>query len=298
MSWLIFAIIPYALYSITVFTDKFLIEKRIKHPITVIVLGGGFSLLLGLLLFAWRGFVLLPPLQSLLLLGSGICLTLYLIPYFKALALDDASRIGPFFQFYPVFVLILASIFLHERLTALQAFGFFFVIIGGFILGAEKLTKRFFTLRPSFWYMVLSSFIYSLTGLLFKYVTVSDFWLNASYEAMGIGIGALLLLFFPVYKRQLRSEVRRLKFDIVTILLFSELVALLADFSTFYAITLAPVSLVSAMQGTQPVFLLAYGLTLTRWFPHIIKEDVTRKILLLKLGAIVVLGVGVVLCSL
>src|SRR5258708_26442855 len=176
MSWLFFATATYVFYTVTNFIEKFLIDKKIQYPSTVTIISGFLSFVVGIAIFAMQGFQLLPVLQIVLLFISGILLTFYLIPYFHALSIDDASRVVPLFQFFPVFVLIISYLFLHERLSVQQMSGFLFVTIGGLLLGLEHINVKVFRLRKSFWYMMLASFFYALTGIIFKYVVTTHFW--------------------------------------------------------------------------------------------------------------------------
>jgi drug/metabolite transporter (DMT)-like permease len=273
--------------------EKFLIEKKIKYASAVVILGSLLTLGLGFFLWALRGFHVLPVLQIILLLASGVLNVLYLLPYFQALARDDASRVVPLFQFFPIFVLIVSYLFLHERLTQPELFGFGLVTVGGFLLGLEKVEKKLFRIKPSFWFMMLASFLYGMTGILFKYVTVSDYWLSMAYQSMGMGVGAVILCLYPKYLREFRYEMQRMQFGVLHVLLWNIAIGTAADFAFLYSTTLAPIALVSSMQGTQPVFLLVFGLILTRFFPKVIKEDVSRRTILLKIVSMVLLGLGV-----
>ena len=295
MPWLFYAILSYALYSVTNFIDKFLVEKQTYEPVTLIILGGFLSFFVALLLFVWKGFPVVEQLQIFLLILIGILLSFYCLPYFKALLLEDTSRVVPLFQFFPIFVLVLSYIFLKQTLTANQLLGFGFITAGGFILGSERLSIKVFRLRKSFWYMMLSSFLYALTSILFKFVTVTDFWVSMSYQTLGITLGAFLLLLFKPYRRIFLKDITHLKKKTAAVLAVSQCITLGADFSYFFAITLASAALVSVMQGTQPVFVMLYGLLLTLFFPKIIKEDISRKTLGIKIAAIFILFVGIVL---
>ena len=293
MNWMFFAILPYALFSATNFIEKFLIEKKIRYPSAMVILGGLLTFGLGVILLALRRFHVLPGVQIVYLLVSGVLNALYLLPYFRALAYDDASRVVPLFQFYPIFVLVISFLFFHERLTQSELLGFVFVTVGGFLLGLEKVEKQFFRIKKSFWFMMLASFLYGMTGILFKFVTVSDYWLNMGYQSMGMGIGAMILCLYSPFRKEFVYEMKRMKLRVLHIVFWNIAIGTAADFLTFFAITLAPIALVTSMQGTQPVFLLLFGLILTRFFPKIIKEDVSRKTILLKIVSMILLGIGI-----
>jgi uncharacterized membrane protein len=293
MSWIIFAIAAPALFSVTNFIDKFLLEKKIKDPLLVTILAGLASLLVGIFIFVFKGFSIIEIKQLVLIVISGIFLEIYLIPYFKALTLDDTSRVVPLFQFMPVFVLILSYVLLGESLTGRQLSGFVLIIIGGFVLAAKKIEKGIFKLRASFWFMLLASLLYAITGVLFKLVVVAqDFWLILAYENIGIGIGAIILLLWPPYRIAFQQEVKKLTLSIWGLLSVNQAFYVLALFSMFRAVLLAPVTLVSVINGTQPFFVLLYGLVLSVWFPYIIKEDIEKNTVLTKVLAIILIFTG------
>ncbi|MHB8599155.1 MAG: EamA family transporter [Ktedonobacteraceae bacterium] len=294
MSWIVFAIVTQVLFAVSNFIDKFLIDKRIRDTLLVTILAGLASFLLGLLIFLVRGFSIIETKQLVLILISGILLELYLIPYFKALTMDEVSRIVPLFQFMPVFVLILSYFILGEALTGKQFLGSVFIIGGGFILAAKKIEGGgIFKLRKSLWLMVIASLLYAVTGVLFKWVVVAqDFWLTLAYEDIGMGIGAIILLLWPSYRAGFRRETRKLKLSTWGLLFVNETVYVLALLSMFYAILLGSVALVSVIGGVQPFFVLLYGLILSIWFPSIIQEDIQRETVLLKALAILLIFIG------
>lgn len=294
MPWVFFAILPYALYSVTNYIEKFVIDKEVHEPATLVILSGTLSFIIAILLFVIKGFPVVSFPQTILLLIIGMLLIFYYVPYFKALAIDEASRVVPLYQFYPIFSLILSFIFLHQGLRGVQFLGFGLITIGGFILGTEKITGKIFSLRKSFWYMMLSSFLYALTGILFKYVTVSDFWVSMSYQTLGITLGGFLLFLHSPYRKIFLRDMKSIRRRAVIAMTASQWITLLADFSYFYAITLTSVTIASVMQGTQPLFILLFGLVLTLFFPHIIKEDISRKTLGMKLIAIILLFAGII----
>ncbi len=294
MSWIVFAIVTQVLFAVSNFIDKFLIDKKIRDPLLVTVLAGLVSFLLGLLIFLFRGFSIIETKQLVLILISGILLELYLIPYFQALTMDDASRIVPLFQFMPVFVLILSYIILGEALTGKQFLGSVFIIVGGFVLAAKKIEGgSIFKLRKSLWLMVIASLLYAVTGVLFKWVVVAqDFWLTLAYENIGMGIGAIILLLWPSYRSGFRRETKKLKLSTWGLLFVNETVYVLALLSMFYAILLGSVALVSVIAGVQPFFVLLFGLILSTWFPSIIQEDIQKNTVLLKVLAILLIFIG------
>ncbi len=293
MPWLFWALLSPFLFSITNFFDKFLIEKKIKDPIIITILSGILYLLFGTVVLLVKGFPHISFAQLILILLSGIFLEFYLIPYFKALSIDDTSQVVPLFQFVPVFSLVFAYIFLHEILTHNQFIGFIGILIGGFVLGAEKLEKGIIQPRKSFWYMMLSSLLYAIVGILFKFVSEHhDFLTTLAYQAVGAGVGAIALLSYRPYRKKIMQEIRKLTANVWGLLFIAHFVSNAAEYSSFFAFTLAPVALVAVIGGAQPIFLIIEGIILSLWFPHIVKENIQKSTLLVKLASIVIIIVG------
>ena len=62
-----------------------------------------------------------------------------------------------------------------------------------------------------------------------------------------------------------------------------------------YAIAIGSVTIVSALQGVQFVFVLILSVIFSVYFPKVIKETITIPILLQKLFAIILISLGLYL---
>ncbi len=294
VNWLLFALIPPAFYGVSNFLDKFLIEKKVKDPIIVTIFGGVPTFFMGLFILLINGFPTIGFGSLLLIIFSGVLLELYLVPYFMALSVDDASRVIPLFQFIPIFVLFLSFAFLGETLKSGQFLGFLFILGGAFVLGVRKVEGKLFKLRKSLYLMLLSSFLYSLTVIIFKFIAIKEsFWITIAYEFFGVTLGALLLLIIPKYRERFIHDVKQANPQIWGILSLNECIVVLAQLSGSFALLLAPIALVSVIGSTQPLFVLTYGVILSVWFPHIIKEDLQKSTILVKFAAIILIIIGV-----
>jgi len=295
MPWYFFAAAPMFLYGVSNFVDKFLIEKKIKEPLAMTTLSGLVTGLLGITIGLVSGFKFLVFSQTMLILSAGLFLIFYLIPYFKALKLDDVSRVAPLFQFIPVFTLILSTIFLKETLSSRQTVGLILVVFGGIILSVEKIEKKFFRPRKAMWLMILSSFMYSCVLVLFRFVVrEAGYWTTLSWQYMGIGLGAILLLFLERTRISIKAQAAQLKSSL-PIISANNGIAIVADMSSSYAISLVSVPLVTIIGGIQPVVVLVYGLILSLWLPKLIKEDINKSTIIHKLASIVVIFIGLYL---
>jgi transporter family protein len=81
------------------------------------------------------GSVTLPGTRTLVFLVlSGIATGLSWICYFRALQLGEASRVAPIDKLSVVFAIILAGIFLRERLTWQHAVGGTLIVAGSLVI--------------------------------------------------------------------------------------------------------------------------------------------------------------------
>ncbi len=291
MLWILFAIIANVLFAVSNLFDKFLIEKRVRDTLALTVFGGWIDLLVALIIVLIHGLSITGPLQTVVLLLSGVLVELALIPYFKALSLEDASRISPLFQSMPVFVLLLSSVFLRETLTHRQLLGFLLILSGSFIVSMRKTDAGIFKIRKAFWWVLLASILWALPAVMFKFVVIKQtFWDALALEFFGVAIGATILFF--LYKTRVIAQIRDIGAGTWSILNINELIYIAGRVSNFYAITLGLVSLVAVLGGTIPLFVFLFGLVLSLWFPGIIKEDITRASIVTKISSIILVSCG------
>ncbi|MCC7290385.1 EamA family transporter [bacterium] len=297
MDWILYALTGPALFGINNLIDKVTLQKYIEDVGAYTIIYGIASLLISILIFIVNGFTILNPFSAILMFLSGFFQVVIFLSYFKALTLDEASRVTPLFQFIPVFALIFAWLFLGESLKVVHLLGFAVIFVGGFALSGKSLTLSLFTPRPAFWYMMLASLGSASLGVLFKFVIgLNSFWQTIAWENLCIGSISLLLFLIPTYKKQFIRTVRHTPIEIYGLVVINEVIFFLGRLGLRYAFRLAPVALVTVLMGTQPIFVLAYTILLAKLAPYILKEDVSKKAIATKLVfmAIIVFGVYLV----
>jgi uncharacterized membrane protein len=297
MPWIIPALSAPLFYCLSNFIDRFLVEKRVRDPWALAAFGGFASALpVGLILLALGGFPIFRAYNLAALFAGGILGELALVPWYAAVATDDASRLSPLFKFVPLFALILAYVFLGERLSADQAAGFALVLAGGIALSIEGKAGGFMHLKRSFWLMMLSSLLFALPGILFKSAAADNSFLGSlGYEFLGASTGSVLILTLAgkVRRSQFISEFRLLTGGTWLVFLLNEIIYMAGRFCTFYALILAPVALIFAVGGSQDLFMISLGALFSWKFPAFIKENVSRKTLILKIAAVSVMLCGI-----
>jgi len=218
------------------------------------------------------------------------------LAYYIALSKDDTSRVVPLFQFTPIFVLIMGFLFLGEALTLIQYLGSFIIIVGAFIISLERFDLKIFKLREAFWLMVLSSFLYALSLVLYKFgVEEISFLQTLPYEGLGMLFGALAVYLFGNNRKTFNSQMRKLGRKEYLLLATNESIYISARYATYFALSLISASIVNILLGLQPVFALICGIILSLWFPSILKEVISREVLFQKTISILIIFFGLYL---
>ncbi len=295
MPWYIFAFGTAFFYSISIFIDKYLIEKQIKNPYALTSLFSMTTGIVGIAIGFITGFKYIGITQTGIIIFAGMLLSLYLLPYLKAIKIDDASQVVPLFQLIPIFTLVMSWIFLGETLRPKQIVGLLIVVVAAIVLSMDKIDKKIFRPRKSLWYMILSSFMYGAIGILFRFtVKHVDYWTTISYEYIGTGLAGVLLFFIPQIRNSLISE-RKAIVKSVGFLGADKVLGVCANLAEGFAMSLVAVPLVNVVESVQPFLTLVLGIAITLWFPYLIKENISKKTITHKLVSIVFIFLGMVL---
>ena len=136
MNWVAWALLSAAFAGITAVLAKVGVEgvnSNLATAIrTTVVLA--LSWLIALATVP-QGALVMPGRKTLLFLAlSGVATGLSWICYFRALQLGEASRVAPLDKLSVVFAIILAGIFLRERLTWHQAVGGALIVVGSLVI--------------------------------------------------------------------------------------------------------------------------------------------------------------------
>lgn len=291
-----FAILSSAIFSINNYFDKFFLEKYRLSPVVMTTINGISGFIAGLIILIFTGFYL-TNLQSIsVIVASGFIIILCVLAYYKALFSDETSRVVPLFQFAPIFALIMSFFLLGEQLLLKQYLGSFVIIIGSFVLSLEGFDLKIFKIRPAFWYMLVSSFLYAASVVLYKFaVNEIPFWHTLPYEGLGMIIGALAVYIYGNNRMTFFKETSHLKKKAYLLISLNESIYIAGRYASYFALSLISASIANILFGLHPLFVLLCGIILSLWFPKILHEVISKKILLQKIISIVLIFVGVYL---
>jgi len=300
--WLLFAFSGPVLWAASTHIDKYLVEKYFKHTDTTVLLV--FTSLIGLwmLPFIWifKPSVWMLPWQNMAIMGAaGMLYIGAMLFYLRALQSEEASVIAPLFQASTLFTFVLAYFFLGETLRWSGIVGALLIVLGVLSLSFEFSPRRRKFKARMVWLMLVCTFVLALSMVLFKFYAVRDdfwvttFWMYAGEALFGVGI-----LLIPRYARQFYALLQKNTGPMLAVNGSNELINLGGGLGVRFASLLAPVVLVSAVSSTTTLFVFVFGILLSLFMPRLGREDLSRKNLIRKGIAAVVITAGVVLANL
>lgn len=298
MSWFFIALGAPFLWAISNIIDKYLVEKYSfgeRSSGGLVLFSSLIGIVFSLFILVFTKGVLSISFQNIfILIIAGILSVIWIILYLYALELDDTSNIAPLFLIVPIFGYIIGYIFLNEVLIFRQIFGSILVLLGAIIISINfsGIRKKFKT--KSVLYMIGASLIISIIGILFKYVTVENiFWISSFWEYVGFGImGIILYICLPRYRFQFNSMIKKGGVKIISLNTINESLSFFGNLMTNFALLLAPIALVYSVGNIQPAIVLFYSILGTIFWPRIIKEDISKKVIIPKIIAIFIMIIG------
>ena len=293
--WIILALVSAAILGVVNLTDKRLLDHHLPGVSTLylwivlvllVYIGGGVAVT-GVPRDAALGTILAA-------LASGIGLGLGYALLFVGLKVDEASRAVAITQVYPIFVALLAVLFLGEILNVLQWAAIILVALGTMLVSLPGIPNRLAELKPTGGVpILLGSGLMLGLGFFAAKVALEETSLRTVFIYQQAGTLLVFLPFsHPGVWRQLFAALRDRK-TLFLMVVGEGILPLIALLAALQAASLGPISLVSAFLATTPlfVFVLATLLSQSRW--NLMGEAITRRALTLKFSAIVMIVIGV-----
>jgi drug/metabolite transporter (DMT)-like permease len=291
MLWLTIIIFAYFLNAVATTTDKFLLSQRISNPAVYAFFISVLSLL-GVVIIPFGFKLTYSPWQISIDLASGVIFALAYLFMFQALSKNEASRITPFMGgWQPIFVLVLALIFLGEKLSLNGFLAFFLILLGTGVISRQKATVKS---RQGYALALVATLLFAISYTLSKYIFVSqDFVTAFVWARVGTFLGALLFLFSAANRRDIIKEIRQPQKQTSSLFIFGQACGALSFILVNYAIAISQsVAIINALRGLEYVFLLIIVVSLSVKYPKILKEKFTSKILAQKIIATTLIIIG------
>ena len=300
--WLLIALLAPTLWAVTNHIDKYLLNQQLdQRGIGALLTASaliGLTCMLAIVLLR-PGVLHISLFHSLMMVANGVLYIVGLLPYLYALQRDETSIIVPLFQTTAIFSYLLGLIFLDEQLSIRQLAAVLLLVGGAVIISLERKWQLVQFKADVFWLMLLAALLNALNWFVFKYVAIQDdFWATSFWEYAGFLLTALfILLAVPPYRRDFVVAMRHGGRQMIGLSALNELIGIGAKTATNIASLLAPLALVSSINGLQPLFTFIYGIVLTYYLPRYGSERLSRGIVMQKTTALVLIIAGTTLLS-
>lgn len=295
--WIIFALSAYFLMALSQLIDKALLNVAFKEVKSYVFLIATLSSLAFILIPF--GVTMIPVTTLLIALLGGALFIGALIPFLSALQGDDASRVIPLIGgLIPLATFLGEYLFLGASFSGRDVFAFFLLVTGAIILTFTKSSSP----RRS-WSSVIKAIIGSVlfasSFLLTKYIFDQVGFVNGFFW---LRMGGVLVGIALIFNRETRTGLKRFfkktKKGLQGGFFANQILNGTGFVLQAYAISLASVSLVTAMQGAQYIFVIILVVIASRFNSKLLGEKITKTILVEKLTAIVIIVTGIALLSL
>jgi drug/metabolite transporter (DMT)-like permease len=302
--WLPLALLAPLLFAGCVFVDKYLIEKITEDSpaVVITILAGlaGLPFLIGFGFIARHDILGFGFVNALGAISAGLLVLAGYYFYYRALETADASLVATLFQFIVVFNYVLGLVFLDEHLKSIQLVAIGMVVFGSIVLTLESHQKKIRLNKSMLCQMLIATLLIAVSDVVFKLVAKKTAYLPTQfYEySSGVIVGTLLLLFHGSARGTFLAMMRKFKKLAIGASTFNEILNLGAIVSMRYAMFLAPIAVVQAVMSTQSVYLLILGIALTLMFPKYIRENISKKHLIQKITAVLIMVGGTAILSL
>jgi len=147
--WIFFSILAALCWAIVNIVDKYILTKWVRNPLIPVIILGIIGLIASIIVYFIYGFSYLSYFNIFLAFIAGIFYLLMSIFYFKAVKIEEISRVSPLFYLSPLFILFFAAIFLGEVFTPLKYLGIFLLVFGAILISSRNLSK--ISLGRAFW---------------------------------------------------------------------------------------------------------------------------------------------------
>lgn len=304
MTWFIVALGAPFVWSLVNHCDKIILSRYFKGGGS-----GGLMIFVGVVALPLAGIILFIHPEALevsttdafYLLLSGLLYNLAVYLYLKALEVEDASYIVPFWQLAPVFSYILGVMFLHEYLSTDKIIASIIVIIGALILSLEfRKGQKVSINRSTAGIMILSALFIACTNVFFKKSAIDDipFWVSMFWNQIGMFIFATGFFADYSFRKEFLDVIKQNSGSVLALNIFEQIAEVVGIVINNFAILLAPVALVVLVEYTaQPLFVFIEGVIFTILFPRFVKEDISRNNLIQKFVSIIIMGIGLYLIT-
>ncbi|PIQ77514.1 hypothetical protein COV82_04080 [Candidatus Peregrinibacteria bacterium CG11_big_fil_rev_8_21_14_0_20_46_8] len=296
MVWLFAALAAPILWAVTNLTDAALRRHHIQNDLAISWWIGITRLPIALLLLAIGGFEFPNSIAAGAIALSGVFMLLASIVYYRAMNLEEPTRVALLFQIAPIFTFTIAYIFINERLTHYQFLAFIILLAAG-LLSAFKKTETRWHFSGALILIAIAELIWSSSDVIFKNFAVNfqNFVSTFGYYMLGNGLAALPFYALPKKIATFRSHIHNMTSRGWIYFWISQITSIVGMLFSALALTLGPASLTAVIFTIQPLFVFFFALLLAPYIYDFPRESFTTSSLAFKGASFALALVGIAL---
>ncbi|MCK4387697.1 MAG: EamA family transporter [Dehalococcoidia bacterium] len=296
MNWVNTALLSAAIMGMVSILDSHLLFKRMPGLRSFLLPVGIIHLIYGSLLFALfplpQGAGIWPVLAA---VASGMLRAAAVVIMLDSLRREEVSRVIPVVYTYPIFVAIMAMPLLGEFLNSLEWLAIVIVVVGAVMVSITQSPSGSIRWRGKPLLLFSASLLFAVADIAGKYALAyisfwNMFWLSAFCMS---GIFLLVSVRPQVIGQVIKMEQRN---SAIGLLVFNETLAPIGIVLSFWALERGPVSLVSTIISSRPMFVLMAALILSRLSPMFLEWRYGKWMLAMRLiaTAMIVSGIAII----
>jgi drug/metabolite transporter (DMT)-like permease len=213
-----------------------------------------------------------------------------------AMKKEDVSRIMPLEATAPIFVAIMASVFLGESLRAVQLAAIAIVVLGAVLISFKRSdggSSRFHA--ASFSLLMCSSLLYAASDVINKYtLDYISYWNSASLNFLLTSVFFVIICLRRDVIRQIKNVTKPWRTSFLVIL--NQSGAIVSTIIACWVIQNGPVSLASTIFNAKPFFVFIYAMLLARLAPgFLVRDKANRRDTVMKISATLMIVGGIAL---
>lgn len=296
MTWTNAALLSAGIMALVSVLDSHLVSKRLPSLRAFMLPVGVIHLVLALVTVLVAPFAV--PVFSLpvgyAVLSSCIRVVAIVI-LLDSLQREEVSTVIPIVYTYPVFVAIMAFMFLGERLEPMHWGAVCIVVVGAVLVSMGRGPSISDMARPRAALLFLASLLFAVADVTGKQA-LSDI---SSWNLFCVGAATMGLVFVALGLRpRVVRSIRELPDckRALALLAGNEVLAPVGIAMSYWALERGPVSLVSTVISSRPLFVVAFALLLSRIAPGFLFWSGGRRTVIMRIAAtaLIVGGIAII----
>ncbi len=199
-------------------------------------------------------------------------------------------------------VLIYLLTFFYDPLDSAFKYGAFtFLVMGSILISYTPAQPAAKKTNTGIWLALGASFSFAVFFVLNQYIFRNYGFINGMvWPRLGTALSLVYLLSKADVRHQMATILKPLSFRLQSVWIVSQGLAAIGFLGQSYVISIpgVRVAMVSALQSVQYAFILVLATALSAFKPELLREHVSRVIIMLKLGSLICIGIGLYLVSL